>query len=46
MNSKVTTMLAAGDIILGYNAESFFTYVAPALNEGDVVVGQLEIQQI
>ncbi len=43
MSSKSMSLLAVGDIILGPNAESFFTYVAPALTKGDVLVGQLEV---
>jgi len=36
-------MLAVGDMILGPDAESFFTHVKPVLVSGDVVVGQLEV---
>ncbi len=43
MNSDTLTMLAVGDIILGSDAESFFSYVTPVLKNGDVVVGQLEV---
>ena len=43
MNNKTLTMLAVGDIILGPDAESFFTLVTPTLKEGDVVIGQLEV---
>ena len=43
MNSKTLQMLAIGDIILDPNAESYFTYIKPALKTGDVVVGQLEV---
>jgi hypothetical protein len=43
MNSKALNMLAVGDIILGADAESFFTFVTPVLKAGDVVLGQLEV---
>ena len=43
MTSKTLNMLAVGDIILGANAEPFFTSVAPVLKRGDVVLGQLEV---
>lgn len=43
MNSKTLQLLAIGDIILGPDAESYFTYIKPALKTGDVVVGQLEV---
>lgn len=36
-------LLAVGDMILGPNAESYFRHVAPLLNKGDVVIGQLEV---
>ncbi len=37
------TLLNVGDIIVGENAEPFFTHVAPVLSAGDMVVGQLEV---
>ncbi|MDO9534918.1 MAG: CapA family protein [Bacillota bacterium] len=43
MSSKSMSMLAVGDIILGPDAGSYFTYAAPVLKKGDVVVGQLEV---
>ncbi|MDO9534908.1 MAG: CapA family protein [Bacillota bacterium] len=43
MNSNSLNMLAVGDIILGPDAEAFFTYVKPVLDAGDVLVGQLEV---
>jgi poly-gamma-glutamate synthesis protein (capsule biosynthesis protein) len=36
-------MFAVGDIILGPDAEPFFTFVAPVLKTGDIVLGQLEV---
>lgn len=43
MNSRVLTLLAAGDNILGPNAEFYFARVAPTLKAADLVVGQLEV---
>jgi hypothetical protein len=43
MSSKILQMLAIGDIILGPDAESYFTFIKPVLKTGDVVVGQLEV---
>lgn len=36
-------ILAVGDIILGANAEPYFTSVGPILHNADVVLGQLEV---
>lgn len=41
--SKVLSLLAVGDIIIGANAEPFFTFVNPVLHQADVVLGQLEV---
>lgn len=43
MDSATLVMLAVGDIILGPDAEPFFSYVTDELNKGDVVIGQLEV---
>ena len=43
MSSKMLQMLAIGDIILGPDPESYFTFIKPALKTGDVVIGQLEV---
>ncbi len=43
MSSKTLNMLAVGDVILGADAEPFFTHVASTLKTGDVVLGQLEV---
>lgn len=43
MSLTSLSLLAVGDIILGPDAESFFTYVAPVLKKGDIVIGQLEV---
>jgi hypothetical protein len=43
MNAKTLSMLAVGDIILGADAESYFTFVEPVLKAGDVVLGHLEV---
>lgn len=43
MSSKRLNLLAVGDIILGANAEPFFEFVTPVLQQADVVLGQLEV---
>ena len=44
MNSKTTTMLAVGDLVLYHqDPKSLFALVAPVLRSADVVVGQGEI---
>lgn len=43
MSSTPVTMYAVGDIILGPAPESYFEYVAPVLQKGDLVFGQLEV---
>lgn len=40
---KPLTFLAVGDIILGANAEPYFTSVKAILQNADVVLGQLEV---
>jgi poly-gamma-glutamate capsule biosynthesis protein CapA/YwtB (metallophosphatase superfamily) len=43
MSAKTMTMMAVGDLILGMpDPRSYFTYVAPVLKSGDVVIGQGE----
>lgn len=41
--TKPLNMLAVGDIILGPDADTYFSYVNPVLTAGDVVVGHLEV---
>lgn len=41
--TKPLSLLAVGDIIIGANAEPFFTFVNPVLHQADVVLGQLEV---
>lgn len=40
---KTLSLFAVGDIIIGANAEPFFTFVNPVLHQADVVLGQLEV---
>ena len=43
MSSKVLTMVAGGDIILGPDTDFFFSSVGPMLKSADLVVGHLEV---